>query len=202
MKTTDAYVDLRKIGRPVITTGEAAARLKISSPYASKRLAEMAKSGLIQRIRHGLWTLEPNPEPFTLAPYLTAPDPAYVSMFSALARHDMIEQIPRQIFIISLDRARRIVTSIGVFAVHQMAPELFGGFAGTLEHGYIARPEKALFDTIYVRSAAGSTAYFPELSLPAGFDSDWLGEWVDRIASDRLRTMVTRRIEQVLDQAD
>lgn len=30
MNTTDAYVDLRKIGGPVITAGEAAARLKIS----------------------------------------------------------------------------------------------------------------------------------------------------------------------------
>jgi predicted transcriptional regulator of viral defense system len=30
-------------------------------------------------------------------PYLTAPRPAYVSLWSALARHGMIDQIPRSI---------------------------------------------------------------------------------------------------------
>jgi hypothetical protein len=38
--------------------------------------------------------LDPNVAPFVLAPYLTVPLPAYVSFFSALSRHGMIEQIP------------------------------------------------------------------------------------------------------------
>lgn len=202
MKTTDAYVDLLKIGRPVITTGEAAARLKTSNPYASKRLRQMMDAGLIQRIKQGLWGFDSDIEPFSLAPYLTAPDPAYVSMFSALARHDMIEQIPGQIFIASLDRARRIVTEVGVFSVHRLAPEVFGGFEGTLKEGYIAKPEKALFDTVYVRSAAGATAYFPELSIPDGFDTAELDRWTGRIGSRRLKTIVTRRLDQVLKRTN
>ncbi|HMC49442.1 MAG TPA: hypothetical protein VKH20_02265, partial [Solirubrobacterales bacterium] len=35
------------------------------------------------------------------APYLTSPLPSYISLFSALAEHEMIEQIPRQISLVA-----------------------------------------------------------------------------------------------------
>jgi hypothetical protein len=79
----------------------------------------------------------------------------------------MIEQIPRQISVASLDRAQRITTSVGTYSVHHLAPELFGGYRGSEKTGYLATPEKALFDTVYVRAAAGSRAFFPELCSPA-----------------------------------
>ena len=81
----------------------------------------------------------------------------------------MIEQIPRQISVASLDRAQRITTTIGTYAIHHLAPELFGGYHGSEQSGYLATPEKALFDSVYVRAAAGSQAFFPELSLPEDF---------------------------------
>ncbi len=39
--------------------------------------------------------------------------------------------------------------SLGDFEIHHLAPELFGGFEGTEVEGYLANPEKALFDSIY-----------------------------------------------------
>jgi hypothetical protein len=36
----------------------------------------------------------------------------------------MIEQVPGRISIASLDRARRIVTTVGTYAIHRLAPEL------------------------------------------------------------------------------
>jgi hypothetical protein len=108
----------------------------------------------------------------------------------------MIEQIPRRISVASLDRAKRIVTSVGTYAIHHLAPEVFGGFRGTEESGYLATPEKALFDTVYIRAAAGSRAFFPELSLPPGFDPSQLREWTGRIESPRLRTLVARRLRE------
>lgn len=62
----------------------------------------------------------------------------------------------------------------------------------------MAEPEKALFDTLYVRAAAGGRAYFPELSLPPDFDQDKLSEWETRIASPRLRTLVARHRSDAL----
>jgi predicted transcriptional regulator of viral defense system len=161
----------------------------------------MEKAGLLRRLRRGLWALDPNIEPFAVAPYLTAPFPAYVSFWSALSRHGMIEQIPRQITVASLDRARRIDTSIGTYSVHHLSPELFGGYEGSEETGYLATPEKAVFDTIYVRAASGSKAFFPELSLAADFDEARAELWTGRIAGPRLRTLVSRRLSKALRRA-
>lgn len=201
MTASQAYGQLRAFGRPVIETREAATLLRISSSNASHLLRSMDASGLVRRIRHGLWAIDAAADPFVIAPYLTVPYPAYVSLWSALAAHDMIEQIPAQVFVASLDRSRRIVTGFGPYSIHHLAPEVFGGFEGDPEHGYLATPEKALFDTLYVRAPRGGRAYFPELSLPVGFDAGELGKWRDLISSTKLRTIVARGIERVLAQA-
>lgn len=199
MRATEAYGDLLRMGAPIVTTREAATRWRVEQRTAGRRLRAMEEAGLLRRLRRGLWALDPDLEPFAVAPYLTAPYPAYVSFWSALSHHGMIEQIPRRISVASLDRARRIETSVGTFEIHHLVPEVFGGFQGSVETGgYLATPEKALFDTVYVRAAAGSRAFFPELSLPEHFDDAQLRKWTDRIRGARLRTLVSRRLAEVL----
>jgi predicted transcriptional regulator of viral defense system len=198
MRTTDAYGDLLKLGRKVITTREAAARWRTERRTTGKRLQALERAGLVRHLRRGLWSLDPDLDPFALPPFLTAPLPAYVSFWSALAHHGMIEQIPRQIWVASPARRRQITTSIGAYEIHQLAPELFGGFTGSEDRGYFAEPEKALFDTVYVRAAAASRAYFPELSLPPGFSRAQTKRWVKSIESPRLRTLALGRLREVL----
>lgn len=200
MKPADAYAELRRLGRTVLSTREGAALWGSEQTVASRRLASLADAGLVLRIRKGLWALDSEIEPFALGPYLTAPLPSYVSLWSALADHGMIEQVPRQISLISIARPRRIVTTLGTYIIHQLTPELFGGYTHT-ERGYLASAEKALFDLVYVRTAAGSRARPPELSLPVDFDRTALDHWVDRIESPRLRTLVTRRLRDLLHEA-
>jgi predicted transcriptional regulator of viral defense system len=201
MRATDAYGDLLRMNRPIVTTREAAARWQAERRTAGHRLRVLEEAGLVRRLRQGLWTLDLDIEPFVVAPFLTAPFPAYVSFWSALSHHGMIEQLPRQISVASLDRARRITTSVGTYAIHHLAPELFGGYHGSEETGYMATPEKALFDTAYVRAAAGSRAYFPELWLPRDFDEAQIKFWSGRIKGSRLRTLISRRLREVLRQA-
>lgn len=200
MNAAEAYAQLRQLDRPVFTTREAAALWRSEQTSASRRLGGLGKAGLVSRIQRGLWAIDPEIEPHAVGPYLTAPLPSYVSLFSALAEHEMIEQIPRQISLASLARPRRILTSFGVYVVHQLSPELFGGFEGNDRDGYLARPEKALFDLVYVRAAAGSRAYLPELTLPRNFDDGELTRWSERIDSKRLRTLVARRLRELLRQ--
>jgi predicted transcriptional regulator of viral defense system len=201
MRAADAYAELLRIGRPIIQTREAATRLHASTSSASHLLRSMEEAGLARRLRHGLWALHTDIDPFTLAPYLTAPFPAYISFWSALARHDMIEQIPRQISVASLDRTRRLTTTIGTYSIHHLAPELFDGYRGSEESGYLATPEKALFDTVYVRAPRGARIFLPELSLPESFDETQLEGWSYRIATPRLRTLVSRGLKDALRQA-
>ncbi len=201
MRATDAYGELLRMNRTIVTTREAAARWQVEQRTAGRRLRALEQAGLVRRLRRGLWALDPNIAPFVAVPYLTAPYPAYVSFWSALSHHGMIEQIPGRISVASLDRARSITTSIGTYTIHHLAPGLFGGYRGSDETGYLATPEKALFDTVYVRTAAGSRAFFPELSLPRNFEDAQMKEWTGRIEALRLRTLVSRRLREVVRQA-
>ena len=201
MRATDAYSDLLRMGRPILTTTEAAARWRVEEGTSRRRLRSMTEAGLVRQLRRGLWALEPEVDPFVVPPVLTAPLPAYASFSSALQRHGLIEQIPRRISVASLDRSRRIVTSVGTYSIHHLASEVFGGFHGSQDAGYLATPEKAIFDSVYIRAAVGSRAYFPELSLPKSFDDSKAREWTERIESRRLRTLVSRRLHEVLRRA-
>jgi len=201
VNASQAYGALLAFGRPVIETREAAALLRTTSSNASHSLRSMAESGLVRRIRHGLWALDPGIDPWVVVPYLTAPYPAYVSLWSAMAKHDMIEQVPAQTFATSLDRTRRIATGLGPYSIHHLAAEVFGGFEGDSERGYVATPEKALFDTIYIRAPRGGRAYLPELALPAEFDAAQLGDWTRRIPAAKLRTVVKRGLDHALEHA-
>ena len=198
MKPTDAYADLLRLNRPVVETREAATRLGLSVPAASQQLRSLERSGIVRRLRRGLWLLRPDIEPFALPAYLTAPLPAYVSLWSALARHAMIEQVPRQVYVASLSRTQQVRTSIGDFSIHHLAPELFGGYAPIDGGGHLATPEKALFDTIYMLTPRGGQARLPELELPGGFDEGELDDWTHRIHPPRLRTMVSRGLVAAL----
>ncbi|MBK5219344.1 MAG: type IV toxin-antitoxin system AbiEi family antitoxin domain-containing protein [Thermoleophilia bacterium] len=198
MRAADVYAELLRLNQPIVTTREAAALWQAEQGTARRRLRTMQEAGLVLRLRQGLWALDPKVEPFVVPPFLTAPFPAYVSFWSALYEHDMIEQIPRQISVASLDRSRRVTTALRVYEIHHLTAKLIGGFEGSPETGYLATPGKALFDTVYIRAAAGSRAYFPELSLPEGFDRAQAEQWTDRIESSRLRTLVARRLREVL----
>ncbi len=198
MRPTDAYGDLLRLRRSIIETREAAIRLGVSTSRASQLLRSLEEAGLARRIRRGLWALPPDVDPFRVPPHLTAPFPAYVSFWSALARHGMIEQVPRQIFVASLDRTRRVATSVGTYSIHHLSPELFGGYKGSEEWGYLATREKALFDTIYLRAPRGGQTHLPELELPGRFQEKKLEEWTNHIARPRLRTLVSRGIDNAL----
>ena len=201
MRSADAYGDLLRLGRPIIEAREAAARLGLSLKRTNLLLRSLEQAGLARRLRPALWALGHDPDPFSVPPYLTAPFPAYISIWSALARHGMIEQIPRAVSVVSTDRTRRAVTTLGVYEIHHLVPELFGGFTGSQESGYLATPEKALFDAIYLRAPAGGGVHLPELELPPGFDEGRLQEWLGRVQRPRLRTLVARGLDAALVQA-
>ncbi len=199
--TLASYATLAGLG-PTLTTGEAAAALRISTSSASRLMSDLATHGLARRGRHGLWVLGSEPvDPRRIADEVTRPYPAYVSFTSALNFHHLIDQLPRDISVASLDRSKRVRTATATFIVHHLPPDLFGGWVE--EDGVkVANPEKALFDLCYVSAAhGGRSPRIPELELPKTFDRADLDRWLDRVASPRLRTLTSRGLDYALGRA-
>jgi predicted transcriptional regulator of viral defense system len=201
MKATDAYADLRRLGIPVVATREAAARLGLALPATSRLLGRLAGAGLVRPVRRGLWALHLGLDPFALPAYVAAPYPAYVSLWSALARHGMIEQLPRELHAVTLGRTRVVSTGFGPLSMHHVSPPLFGGFATTNRGYQLATPEKALFDTLYTAAPSGGEGRLPELELPPGFEDASVAAWLEQIDSGRLRTLVARSLRRALRHA-
>jgi hypothetical protein len=201
--TGAAYARLREVGAPVITTGEAASALRVSTSSASRTLRTLARQGLAGKIRYGLWSLADTPiDPRRLASEITRPYPSYVSFESALSARGMIDQLPREITVASLDRAKIIRTRHGTFAVRHLPPALFGGFDN--ENGLLlATPEKALFDYYYVTHA--STRHrrrLPEVELPDRFLWAKVEHWLRRIEFAPLRARVEESLRAIGQRAD
>ena len=104
MNGTRALAILRHLGVPAIETADAAAALGLSAAAASQTLTRLARAGLIRSVRHGTWWLDDTLDPLRLPEYLTAPQPSYVSLQTALHRRGLIEQIPEVVYAVSLAR--------------------------------------------------------------------------------------------------
>jgi len=113
----------------------------------------------------------------------------------------MIDQVPREISVATLDSAKRVTTELGAYAMHHLPPELFGGWVER-DGVKLARPEKALFDLAYVAAAhGGRPRRIPELELPADFDREEVDRWLTHIESPRLHTLTSRGLRYALNRA-
>ncbi|MEO8840044.1 MAG: hypothetical protein ABI704_00645 [Kofleriaceae bacterium] len=203
MRPSEAYARLLDLGVATVETADVATALHVTTSAATKLLGRLAAAKLIVRLRSGLWLLARTaPDPYGLAESVTSPMPSYVSLQTALYLHGMIEQVPSVIYLASLARTQRIVTSVGVFSVHHLAPELFDGFEIRSDGTKLATPEKALFDVVYLSGGRSRLfAHLPELELPARFRRGRLRDWTGRITASRKRSMVETRLEAMLQRA-
>lgn len=199
---TEALGRLRRMGKPVITTGDAALRLGQTRSAATRTLGRLAAARLVLRLRHGLWSLDPGIDPLLVPEYLTAPFPAYVSLQSALHLHGMISQVPHVIYVASLARTKRIKTPMADYSIHRLAPSFFGGFETVGGGVRLATPEKALLDVLYLTPARSRLfAALPEVELPRRFSRKEAQRWLRRIPTGPRRTLVQRRLETLLEGA-
>ncbi len=200
MKLIEAYKKLRAINVEVITTNDVAACLSISTTNASKLLSRMAEHDLLIKAVRGIWIFPEGFDPLTLPQYLTRPYPSYISLQTALYYHGFIEQIPEVIYAISIARPKRYVTPVGVFSIHHVHEEFMFAFDNYEDSDIkMAAPEKALIDLLYLTSS--KTALFrslPELEIPKTFSIAKCKKIIQRIPSERRKTLVKNRLAKLL----
>jgi len=200
MSTLRAYSDLLRMGKPILTTRDAALRLRVSSPEACRLLSRLQKEGFALRIFRGLWTLDTGLDPLAVPPHLTAPFPAYVSLWTALHLHAIVSQIPQIVYAATPGPTRRVVTTLGTYSLHRLAPAFFGGYGSDVRSGVLlATPEKSLLDLLYLTPARSRLfAHPPEISLPKRFRIEEARRWIGRIRDPLRQKMVRARLDAIL----
>ena len=174
-----------------------------------KQLSRWTAAKKIYQLRRGLYSLaEPyrqkDPHPFLIANRLLAP--SYVSLQSALGYYDLIpETVPQILSITSKLRSKAIETPFGSYRYHNIQSPLFSGFSlvqvTTEQSAYLARPEKALLDLIYLTKQGHTPEYLDSLRLQNldQLDMKWMRKAAREIdlkklveAVDHLDTIIDR----------
>lgn len=135
------------------------------------QLSRWVKSGKILQVRRGLYALaspyrKTNPHPFAVANRLQKA--SYVSLQSALAYYSLIPDIVQTTTSVSTGRTERLDTALGVYEFRHIKTELLFGYQLTKlgeQSAFLAVPEKAFLDLIYLNPGVDVDNYLLELRL-------------------------------------
>ena len=170
------------------------------------QLTRWKNSGRIYQLRRGLYALAPpyqkvKPHPFVVANRLVRA--SYVSCQSALTFYDLIPEIVPKTISVTGGRPGHWETPLGEFHYHHVKPTLLRGYRLTdLERGqqaFVATPEKALLDLVYLQPQGDSPAYLAELRLQnlEQLDTDALYRQKERFDSPK----INRAVDAILSLA-
>ncbi|MBN1961115.1 MAG: hypothetical protein JW841_09225 [Deltaproteobacteria bacterium] len=144
----------------------------VKPPGVRLQLARWAKSGKVYQLRRGLYALAPpyqkvKPHPFLVANRMQRA--SYVSGSSALAFFGLIPDTLYATFSVTTRRPEYHSTPLGNFAFQHIKPLYLRGYLvhelGCGQHAFIATPEKALLDLVYLQPAGDTLTYLQELRL-------------------------------------
>lgn len=137
-----------------------------------RQLSRWTKGRRLYQFRRGLYALAPpfqkvKPHPFLIANCMVRG--SYISCQSALAHHGLIPEYVPVVVSVTTARPAHRETPLGIFEFRHIKAELFRGFRleglGGGQRAFIASPEKALLDLIYLHPAADAPDYIRELRL-------------------------------------
>jgi predicted transcriptional regulator of viral defense system len=190
-------------GHKRVTTRMAAQLAGVGITAASMALRRLAADGLSQPLKRGSWMIgAETSKPGALVTAAADPYVAYLSGWSALRLHDRIQQLPQIQFAVTLGRPRDVDMPGGRIALHRIKPELFGGFAYDIRvDGFVASPEKAVFDLAYLTAMNRSrvSGNLPETDL-AGLKWKEVQSWLRRIQTPRIRAAVADALAKIRRQ--
>ncbi len=160
------------------------------------QLSRATKAGRLYQLRRGLYALAPpyqkvKPHPFVVANALR--QPSYVSLQSALAHYGLIPEAVQIVTSVTTRRPAHWDTGLGRYGFRHLKTEFFRGYR-LLElvgrqQAFVATPEKALLDLVYLTPGADSPEYLGELRLENldQLDLEALGRLVEASEKPKLR---------------
>jgi len=149
-------IEIQKIDKLYFGHEEIARVLGISEASSRVTASRYAQKGLLLRIKKNMyvlrerWIAAEKEQKFMLANL--AQTPSYISLGTALDFYELTTQMQRNFLeSVALKRTKRINVNGNIFRYSKITSRLYGGFKK--EKGFfIATPEKALLDAIYLMS--------------------------------------------------
>ena len=156
---------------PVFETGLLLAGA-VDPRHVRRQLSRWVRAGRLYQLRRGLYALAPpyqkvRPHPFLIANRMSRG--SYVSLQSALAHYGLIPEYVPLVTSVTTARPGRWETRLGVFTFRHLRPALFFGYhrldLGSGQTAFVATPEKALLDLVYLTPGGDAPDYLRELRL-------------------------------------
>lgn len=180
-----------------------------SQQQVQRQLADWARAGKVVQLRRGLYTLgqpyqSEQPHSYLIANHLV--QGSYVSLQIALSHYDLIPEHVAVVTSITTGRPGTWQNPYGHFSYRHLQPALFFGFAyrqvTPTQWAFMATPEKALLDLIYLTPDANSAAYIHALRLQNldQLDVQRLTAYVERINKPKLRQALPHILQVVSDE--
>ena len=150
----------------IFTTGDLLTLTRMNSAAGTHALRRLEAQGLVMRIKRSVWINRAGSpvNPYEAVPYLRAPWPTYVSLYSALADSGAIEEIPQIVYAVSAAMPRRYKTLVADYSFHHLPIRLIWGFHPLQTGGGtypVAEPEKAFLDLAYLALTPRSSLGLP-----------------------------------------
>lgn len=151
---------------PLLTAGA------VSPQHVHRRLTDWSNAGKVTPLRRGLYVLPKalrtaEPHPFVVANKLVAG--SYVSLEMALRYYSLIPEHVTVITNVTTGRPGKWVNEFGRFAYRHMSVHYFFGMEYRQirgeQYAFVAYPEKALLDLLYLRKGGDSPDFIESLRL-------------------------------------
>ena len=183
---------------PVFETGLLLAG-DVNATDVRRQLSRWAAAGRVYQVRRGLYALAPpfarsKPHPFIVANYMMRG--SYVSLQSALAHYGLIPEAVPVVTCVTTTRPSVWATPLGSFDFRRIKVGLFFGYqrleVAPAQNAFVALPEKALLDLIYLQPGGDDRAYLEGLRLQnlERLDLARLQQLADRAAVPKLKRSV------------
>ncbi len=136
------------------------------------QLSRWIQAGKLIQIRRGLYTLsrqyrKTDPHPFHIANRIKRG--SYVSLQSALEHYGLIPEYVPSVISVTTGRPQKFDTPLGHYIFRHIKRDLFSDYsleeAGRGQTAFIAKPEKALIDLLYLTPGSDDAAFIRELRL-------------------------------------
>ncbi len=166
-----------------------------------RQLSRWVRTGKLMQLRRGLYALAPpyrrvDAHPFVVANRLV--HGSYVSRQSVLAEHGMIPEAVPTVTSVSMGRPGTRQTPLGRFDYRHVKPTWFIDYTSRPvarnQHAFMATPEKALLDLVYLEPGADSPEALAELRLQSldTLDLDHLEALAETSGQPKLRRAAER----------